>query len=49
VVEAVEVVLPLRVDDLEHDVALDFVEDGRVVQQPFLLLVLLQREDYRKH
>src|SRR5262245_26367324 len=36
-VEAVEVVLPLRVDDLQHDVALDPAEDvGR--HQRFLLL-----------
>ncbi len=37
-------VLPLRVDDLEHDVALDLVEDRRIGQQRFLLFVLLQRQ-----
>ena len=41
VVEAVEVVLPLRVDDLQHDVALDPVQDRRLGDQRFLLLVLL--------
>src|SRR5207237_6970029 len=37
-IEAVEVILPLRVDDLQHDVALDAVEDGRIAEQRLLLL-----------
>ena len=35
VVEAVEVVLPLRVDDLQHDVALDAPQDRRIEAEIF--------------
>ena len=37
-------VLPLSVDDLQHDVALDPVKDRRIREQGLLLLVLLQRD-----
>src|SRR5690606_31320064 len=39
VIEAVEVVLPLLIDDLQHEVAFDPAEQGRIGQEPFLLLV----------
>src|SRR5262245_25370434 len=41
-VEAVEVILPLRVDDLQHDVALDAVQDIGP-DQPFLVFVRSHR------
>src|SRR5437868_6846017 len=37
-VEAVEVILPLRIDHLEHDVALDASED-RAADDSFLLII----------
>ncbi len=43
VVERVEVILPLRVDDLQHDVALDAAQE-LAADQRFLLLVALLRQ-----
>ena len=40
-VQAVEVILPLRVDDLQHDVALDATQDLDR-DQAFFLFVLLE-------
>src|SRR3954452_1242872 len=44
VIEAVKVVLPLRIDDLQHDVALDVVQDRRIVEERFFLFILRERQ-----